>query len=132
PSESSGCAVPENTIRCFFVMISTVSSSGSALPRALGTTHRAIHAPPLLPYVGCLGRLLAVPEAFDVALLRALDPERARRDVLRDGRARPRHGSVPDLHGGHQHGVRTDPHVVADHRGVLVPSIVVNGDGAGP
>ena len=75
---SAGWMVPVNSIIRFFVMISTAPPLFSPWPRAAVTA------------LGVLAR--AVP--LDVALLAALDAERAGRHVLRDHRSRSRHGAL--------------------------------------
>src|SRR5439155_23871009 len=104
-----------------------------ALPGApLARTCRGLPpSGPLLLGFGCLPRFLAVPEALQVPLLGSLDGEGPRRNVPGDDGPGSRHGPVPHLDRGHEHGVRADPDVVSDHGPVLVPSIVVNGDGPG-
>src|SRR5205814_4710632 len=89
---------------------------------------RAGAAPPRLPVTD----LLALAEPLDVALLRALDPQRARRNVLRDHRTGAGHRALAHDHRRYEHRVRADLHVVADHGAVFVPSIVVDGHGARP
>src|SRR6478609_6905952 len=113
----SGCDVPAKSIRCFLVTIST----GAPLS-ALRTTALRARA---------VERFLALAEPLDVALVRALDGERAGRHVPRDDGTGARHRAVADLDGRHEHRVRADLHVVPDHGAVLVPSIVVDGDGRG-
>src|SRR6266511_16388 len=133
-------------MRCFLVRISTSppladARSSTAAPRRGGRAVPLRSRPPLrgfplfllprgLLLLHGLPGLLAIPEPRDVSLLRPFDAQRSRRDVPRDRGPGPGHGPVPHTDRRDQHGVRADPHLVADHRGVLVPPIVVNGDGA--
>jgi serine acetyltransferase len=60
------------------------------------------------------------------------DAEGARRPVVRDHRAGRGVGAVADGDRRHEHGVATDPHVVADDRSVLGDAVVVDEDRGGP
>ena len=87
----------------------------------------------LTPSWGLAGRLLRLASsvAGHLALLAALHRQGPGRHVAGDHRPGSGGGVVADLHRGHQHGVRPDEHPVADDGAVLLPPVVVAGDGAG-
>src|SRR5690606_28253925 len=85
---------------------------GGALLRRLRLLHRAL-------------------PALDALLAPACDRELAFGGVAGDHRTGADGGVAADLHRRHQRGVRADEGVVADHRGRLVGTVVVAGDGAG-
>src|SRR5258708_5804052 len=87
---------------------------------------------PDLADVGAGGAAATALAPFgDLALLRALDRQRVRRNIVGDHRAGGGVGTVPDRDWCDQGAVGAYEGVVADQGAPLLDPVVVGGDGAG-